>query len=114
MITTRRLAAIVAADVSGSGCRKVLLLALLLVPLPTTAAAQAERATTIDLVWTEIFDRIKPDPRVGIQTRKTMTITLHGKNEITQTLESRSGRFNRSSSSTAQLVSGWRVASENV
>ena len=114
MTTTPRFAAIfTAVKICGRRC-KIPGLALLLASLPTIAAAQSDGATTIDLVWTEVFDRTKPNPRVGIQTRKTMTITLQGEKEITQTMESRAGRFNRSSSSTTQLGGGWRVASENV
>jgi hypothetical protein len=116
MTTTRRLAAILIVDVAGCWrlSRQILMFAALLVPLSSTTAAQTEPTTTIHLVWTEAFDRITPDPRVGIQTRKSMTISLHGKNEITQTLESRAGRFNRSSTSRAQLGNGWRVGADNV
>lgn len=92
----------------------VLLAVLLAHALLSTSIARAEPATTIRLNWTEVFDRISPDPRTGIKSTKNMTVTLHGGREISQAYDTSAGRYTRSSVRSTQLGNDWRVGSNNV
>lgn len=88
---------------------------ILLATAPGQVGAQSlDPTTTLQLAWTERFDRISPNPKNGILTRKAMTLTLEGGNRLAQSFSTRSGRYRKNTERRQQLGKGWRVASENV
>ena len=82
--------------------------------LATTAeVATAGDTTTVQLDWTEIFDRVSPNPKDGIRVRKQATLSLSGGNQIAEAQSSVAGKYNANSSWTDTLGGRWRVGENN-
>lgn len=80
---------------------------------PAAGAVTAGDTTTVQLDWTEIFDRVSPSPKDGIRTRKQATLSLSAGNQIAEAQSSVSGKYNASSSRTDTLGGRWRVGQGN-
>ncbi len=96
-----------------AGVAAGLLVTTLLMTGPVFAQS-ADASTTIILDWIEVFDRSSPNPRSGIISNKTMTVVLTGGNRISQSYNTRSGKYTKGNTAELQLGSGWQVAAENV
>jgi hypothetical protein len=84
---------------------------------PSVAQSQANKPVTIRVNYSNVVDRAKPDPKQGIVTNHSLTVTLSGFNNVQEQWDSRSGRSSRQSSS-ARILGGseterggtWKVA----
>lgn len=79
----------------------------------SAAPATASDATTLQLDWTEVVDRVSPNPQSGIVTRKRSSVSLAGTNQISEQRSSTSGRFSSGAAISDRLGGGWRVGNEN-
>jgi hypothetical protein len=67
------------------GCLRAALLSLLYVASGAAAYAQAEKQTVIQVQIDEKHDRLAPDPLQDVEWIVKYTITLTGKNKVTET-----------------------------
>lgn len=94
--------------------RPLWLASIAMLPLAAPAApALAGDATTVQLEWTEIVDRVSPNPRSGIITRKQASLSLSGQNQVAESRSSVSGRFGSRAATSGRLGGGWRVGENN-
>jgi hypothetical protein len=84
-----------------------------LVLLAGSARAQTAGTTRIELVWTEVADRVSPEPMSNIKTEFFTTLVLNPGGQVQEISTAVSGRYTRSGDRSAALGQGWRVGQNN-
>jgi hypothetical protein len=73
----------------------------LLITAPRVGATQ--RVTTIDLTYTFVADRLRPEPRADVETARHVLVTLSEGGHVDESLQGKSGEFSESDSRSARL-----------